>query len=243
MGAMEEALAALRADVATCQALEDGLRGKPPGPQSKARPAKAKAKEQCIKVGKPDSAADMRNVNHMLAACVQTCQDSRKRHREESGPPDDTSDAALSQYTRFTDQIALEDYKQFLHYVPRLVNVVTLAEAIPMEGSGLSLPLNLANIAARCKGSYYAPRRFAVSSHSLKLAYTPSLYIAHSGWQWTPWSWPTHAFSIVVARKPFQSNLPLQTSGWYTLAIGIPAFVAACSLTKSRSARSPLCHL
>ena len=32
-----------------------------------------------------------------------------------------------------------------------------------MEGSGLSLPLNLANIAARCKGSYYAPRRFAVS--------------------------------------------------------------------------------
>ena len=30
-----------------------------------------------------------------------------------------------------------------------------------MEGSGLSLPLNLANIAARCKGSYYAPRRFA----------------------------------------------------------------------------------
>lgn len=37
-----------------------------------------------------------------------------------------------------------------------------LAEALPMPGSGLSLPLDLASIAARCKGSYYAPRRFAV---------------------------------------------------------------------------------
>ena len=31
-----------------------------------------------------------------------------------------------------------------------------------MPGSGITLPLNLANIAARCKGSFYAPRRFAV---------------------------------------------------------------------------------
>ena len=37
-----------------------------------------------------------------------------------------------------------------------------LAEALPMEGSGITLPLNLANIASRCKGSFYAPRRFAV---------------------------------------------------------------------------------
>ena len=36
-----------------------------------------------------------------------------------------------------------------------------------MEGSGVSLPLNLPNIAARCKGSYYAPRRFA----AVQLAY------------------------------------------------------------------------
>ena len=31
-----------------------------------------------------------------------------------------------------------------------------------MPGSGLSLPLNLSKIASCCKGSYYAPRRFAV---------------------------------------------------------------------------------
>ena len=39
-----------------------------------------------------------------------------------------------------------------------------LAEAIPMPGSGVSLPLDLGLIASRCKGSYYAPKRFAVRS-------------------------------------------------------------------------------
>ena len=127
-----------------------------------------------------------RTVEDVLHTCLDACKMSRKRHREESGPPADKSDAGLSQYTRFTDRISLDVYKQFLHYVPRLVNVVTvshscsprvpllppcplachvrrpqLAEALPMKGSGISLPLDLASIAARCKGSYYAPRRFA----------------------------------------------------------------------------------
>lgn len=37
-----------------------------------------------------------------------------------------------------------------------------------MPGSGLALPLDLGNIAARCKGSFYAPRRFA----AVQLAYS-----------------------------------------------------------------------
>ena len=36
-----------------------------------------------------------------------------------------------------------------------------LAEAIPVAGSGLKLPLNLHAIAARCTNAYYAPKRFA----------------------------------------------------------------------------------
>jgi TATA-box binding protein (TBP) (component of TFIID and TFIIIB) len=36
-----------------------------------------------------------------------------------------------------------------------------LAEAIPVAGSGLKLPLNLHTIGARCSNAYYAPRRFA----------------------------------------------------------------------------------
>ena len=46
--------------------------------------------------------------------------------------------------------------------------VVTLAEALPMPGSGISLPLDLRHIASRCKGSFYAPKRFA----AVQLAYS-----------------------------------------------------------------------
>lgn len=36
-----------------------------------------------------------------------------------------------------------------------------LAEAIPVPGSGVTLPLDLHAIGARCTNAYYAPRRFA----------------------------------------------------------------------------------
>lgn len=39
--------------------------------------------------------------------------------------------------------------------------VVQLAEAIPVPGSGITLPLDLHAIGARCTNAYYAPKRFA----------------------------------------------------------------------------------
>lgn len=42
-----------------------------------------------------------------------------------------------------------------------------LAEAIPVEGSGTTLPLDLHRIAARCRNSYFAPKRFS----AVQLAY------------------------------------------------------------------------
>lgn len=39
--------------------------------------------------------------------------------------------------------------------------VAQLAEAVPIPGSGVTLPLDLHSIAARCTNAYYAPRRFA----------------------------------------------------------------------------------
>jgi len=36
-----------------------------------------------------------------------------------------------------------------------------LAEAVPLPGSGVTLPLDLRTIAARCTNAYHAPRRFA----------------------------------------------------------------------------------
>lgn len=44
---------------------------------------------------------------------------------------------------------------------PPLAWQVTLAEAVPVPGSGLTLPLNLRAIASKCNGCYYAPKRFA----------------------------------------------------------------------------------
>ncbi len=43
-----------------------------------------------------------------------------------------------------------------------------LAEAIPVPGSGAKLPLDLHRIAARCRNSYYAPKKFS----AVQLAYS-----------------------------------------------------------------------
>ena len=45
---------------------------------------------------------------------------------------------------------------------------MTLAEALPVPGAGISLPLDLKRIASRCTGAFYAPRRFA----AVQLAYS-----------------------------------------------------------------------
>ena len=157
---MEAALRSLEVDVATCKYLEDSLSGKS---KSDSRARKARL------IGRPKDnslthiACEPRSVPDILKHVITACRTARKRSREEAGEGDDLSDAALSQYARFTKEIALKPYEPFLHYVPRLVNVVTLAEALPVPGSGVTLPLNLKEIASRCKGAFYAPRRFAVS--------------------------------------------------------------------------------
>jgi len=135
---MDALLAQLRKDVALCAALE-----------KKKRPGHA--------FQGPDTAV----VREVLQDVLQNGKRHRKRHREEQGLEVDTSDAALSKLARFLDGDALHPYAQFLHFVPRLVNVVTLAEAFPVPGTGLTLPLDLRFIASKCAGAYYAPRRFA----------------------------------------------------------------------------------
>ncbi len=91
---------------------------------------------------------------------VAHCRAARKRKRE-SAPQIDTSDERLFEGARFTDHLPLANYENVLHLVPRLVNIVSLAEAVPVPGSGVKLPLDLHAIAARCSNAYYAPKRFA----------------------------------------------------------------------------------
>jgi len=157
---MEEALKSLKTDVVTCKYLEDSLRGKS---TTDSKPRKTRTAGRSRDAPLIQYSCEPRTVSSILDDVITSCRTIRKRSREETGEGDDLSDAALSQYARFTKEIALKPYQQFLHYVPRLVNVVTLAEALPVPGSGVTLPLDLKAIASRCKGAFYAPRRFAVT--------------------------------------------------------------------------------
>jgi hypothetical protein len=74
-------------------------------------------------------------------------------------PIRDASDDALRRFARYTDNIPLKDYENALDLVPSLVNLVSLAEAFPLDGT--VLPFDLRYIASKCKCAiYFAPRRF-----------------------------------------------------------------------------------
>jgi hypothetical protein len=74
-------------------------------------------------------------------------------------PIRDASDGALRRFVRYTDNIPLKDYENALDLVPSLVNLVSLAEAFPLDGT--VLPFDLRYIASKCKCAiYFAPRRF-----------------------------------------------------------------------------------
>jgi hypothetical protein len=130
---MEEALQKLRADISTCETLENTLRGKPLSGIIKQRTARAvkKARENgtvCktpVTVERPCTGAAARKVDDVLQTCLAVCKEARKRHRETT-PEEPMDDHSLSQHTRFTDQMNLKPFEKFLHYVPRLVNVVTV---------------------------------------------------------------------------------------------------------------------
>jgi hypothetical protein len=113
------------------------------------------------RVASTDSALELQeSLSRAVETSVQRCRAERKRKRA-TQTERDLSDKAVVCAAKWTDGLPLHDYDGILHLVPRLVNVVTLAEAIPVAGSGLKLPLNLHAIGARCSNAYFAPRRFA----------------------------------------------------------------------------------
>ncbi len=125
-----------------------------------------------------------KTLKRSIEDTVDRCRVQRKSARALETTKD-LSDEAMCRAAKWTDRLPLRDYDNMLHLCPRLVNVVTvsaardqtkrapptnqsphracrqLAEAIPVAGSGLKLPLDLHTIGARCSNAYYAPRRFA----------------------------------------------------------------------------------
>jgi len=112
----------------------------------------------------PDDAEGVAATRAELLAAIEEvtarCREERAAQKA-SEQPEDLSDEALVAAARFVDHVPLAPFANVLHLTPRLVNVVTLAEAVPCPGSGVTLPLDLHFIASRCSNSYYAPRRFA----------------------------------------------------------------------------------
>ena len=102
------------------------------------------------------------------AALTTLAAAAQKRARRQLDAGKERAPDALERACRFTDALKLDVYQNYLWYVPRVVNVVTLAEAVPLPGSETSLPLDLRRIACRCKNAYFAPRRFA----AVQLAYS-----------------------------------------------------------------------
>ena len=181
---MQESMQEVWADMRACERVENMLRGKQevkPAVQRRLPRGRGNGRggKRAGRGSSTAAAASELSVEDLTAGAVAACKEERKRRRLLE-VAEEHSDETLSELARFTDGMRLDLYEPFLHYVPRLVNVVTLAEAFPMAGSGIKLPLNLAHIAARCSSAYYAPRRFA----AVQLAYaTPRcrVLIFHTG--------------------------------------------------------------
>ena len=91
-------------------------------------------------------------------------------HKIATRPIPDTSDERILSYERFTDGLPLKQYEACIHSVPELVNLVSLADAIP-NVAGVTLPFDLTTIAKRCRNAslFFAPRSFT----AVQFAFSP----------------------------------------------------------------------
>jgi TATA-box binding protein (TBP) (component of TFIID and TFIIIB) len=106
--------------------------------------------------------------------------DLKKQRMKQPKLVSDQSDDTIKKNAKWVSALPLKDYDRMLDLVPRIVNVVTLAEAVPVPNSGVTLPLDLRKIACKCTNAFYSPRRFA----AVQLAYdTPRcrVLVFHTG--------------------------------------------------------------
>lgn len=106
---------------------------------------------------------DKRTLSRIRRASARTaarCMAARTEMDRSNTPPTPINPSIL----RFAAAYPLEAYRGFERYIPRIVNVVSVAKAIPIPGMGTTLPLSndvFRTIATKCTGAYYAPRRFS----------------------------------------------------------------------------------
>ena len=136
-----------------------------------------------------------------------------------------------------------------------------LAEAIPVEGSGITLPLDLHRIAARCRNSYFAPKRFSAVQLAYSeprcrvLVFRESRFLTHSH---KPHDWHDITRAFVCVQIPDEwleqvpKSVPTPLSAWSGVGSAIaPCFKAPLPTSKancyrlwwsgSRTSCSPTC--
>ena len=133
---MEDLFKAVVDDVKACSILESLVCGKgiPTPPKQRSR------KGQSGQLPAPTSnvTESAFDAHAIVKKAVKRCREMRDmRQGPEHEPIDDES---LCKHARFTDGMALQPFASFLHYVPRLVNVVTVRACLSLCLSLSTLP-------------------------------------------------------------------------------------------------------
>lgn len=123
---------------------------------------------------------DAKGIVKQTLAGFKDVSEREEQKEFESEGVSDLSDETLSGLAHYTDEFGLDDYHGYLRFIPRLVNVVSLAETRPVSGSKTTFPLDLGAIAAKCSSAFFAPRKF--SACQLAFAFPRSrILIFHTG--------------------------------------------------------------
>lgn len=110
-------------DVTSTLYMENCLLGK--GPPQLQKPKRRDRRSRCFK----DQVLVPKDPCEIAESVLVECRKNRKRMK--SSATMEISDERLSKMARFTDKFNLRLYRPFLHYVPRLVNVVTVCCKYP----------------------------------------------------------------------------------------------------------------
>ena len=115
----------------------------------------------------------LRRIRKVSARTARQCLTNRRdiearskgseecAHDDDGRPPPGLSPSVIAE---FAGAYPLHAYDSIQRYIPRIVNVVSVAIARPIPGMGTTLPLSneaFRAIATCCTGAYYAPRRFS----------------------------------------------------------------------------------
>ena len=127
---MEATFARLVQDVRSAEELEAMLAGSNMA-RSRSAVANGKARQRTLartSEGNPLTASvgvdPVEAATESVKRVVESVHEARKRQRVDAPTP--SGDDVLCRMAPFTDMFALQQYERFLHYVPRIVNVVRL---------------------------------------------------------------------------------------------------------------------